>query len=193
MRLFFSFSKLSFSSIIVSSILLSSIFSVSSHAFAAELEGFRAGPVIQGYGKHAAVDGLSMDSKHSFKIAFDVGAGADAGEVNRRFDSLARFINMHVAAGIAKENIELALVVHGRASIDLLQSSVYQRVHSADNANQPLLKALMDNGVKVILCGQTAAAYEISESQLIEGARIELSAMTAHALLQQLGYTVNPF
>jgi intracellular sulfur oxidation DsrE/DsrF family protein len=46
--------------------------------------------------------------------------------------------------------------------------------------------------VRVILCGQSAAARGIEMSDLVEGTEIELSAMTAHAVLQQNGYTLNP-
>jgi intracellular sulfur oxidation DsrE/DsrF family protein len=162
-------------------------------ANAADLPGFEDGPVITNYGKHAPVASATVDESHRFKVAFDVAKAAEPGEVNRKFDSLARFINMHVAAGVAKENIELALIVHGRASLDLLDEVTYTRVQSASNANISLLKELMGNGVDIILCGQTAAAYSIAQDQLIEGVSIELSAMTAHALLQQQGYTVNPF
>nr|WP_241664543.1 DsrE family protein [Ningiella ruwaisensis] len=163
------------------------------NAYAVDLPGFEDGPVIQGFGKHAKVPSASLSSRDTFKIAFDVAAGAGAGEVNRKFDSLARFINMHVASGVPKENIELVLVVHGKASIDLLKSPIYARVYETDNANVPLLQSLMDNGVRIILCGQTAKAYEISVDQLVDGISVELSAMTAHALLQQQGFTVNPF
>ena len=47
--------------------------------------------------------------------------------------------------------------------------------------------------MKVILCGQSAAAQNIDDSELMKGVELELSAMTAHAQLQQQGYTVNPF
>jgi len=52
---------------------------------------------------------------------------------------------------------------------------------------------LTDKGVRVILCGQTAAYYDISNDDLLPGVEMALSAMTAHALLQQEGYTLNPF
>jgi intracellular sulfur oxidation DsrE/DsrF family protein len=100
---------------------------------------------------------------------------------------------MHVASGVPLENIELALVVHGKASLDLLDNKTYQKAYNVDNANKPLIEALLKNNVRVILCGQTAAAYEITLPQLIKGSQIELSAMTAHALLMQQGYSVNPF
>ncbi|WP_371195911.1 DsrE family protein [Glaciecola sp. SC05] len=167
------------------------LFSV--QAAAVDLPNFASGPLINEYGKHTAAPSTSVGESSKFKIAFDVAKGAEAGEVNRQFDSLARFINMHVAAGVPKENIELALIVHGRASMDLLDNVTYQKVHSKDNPNIELLNILMKNQVQVLLCGQTAGAYEIRPEQLVEGVIVELSAMTAHALLQQQGYTVNPF
>ncbi|MDP5190993.1 DsrE family protein, partial [Rheinheimera baltica] len=76
---------------------------------------------------------------------------------------------------------------------DLLNNVYYQKKYTLNNPNAPLLNALMENNVRVILCGQSAAANEIEANQLIDGVEVELSAMTAHALLQQAGYTVNPF
>ena len=159
----------------------------------AKMSDFKDGPVIVGYGKHAPTESTSQLKDTKFKVAFDVGSAAAAGELNRKFDSLARFINMQVAAGVPKENIQLALVVHGKASLDLLDNDTYQKAHQLDNKNKPLIQRLLTNNVRVILCGQTAAAYEISLEQLIAGSEIELSAMTAHALLQQQGFTLNPF
>ncbi|MFT4732756.1 MAG: intracellular sulfur oxidation DsrE/DsrF family protein [Gammaproteobacteria bacterium] len=159
----------------------------------AQLSSFKEGPLITDFGKNATVSTHTVSKSAKFKVAFDIGSPADAGEVNRKFDSLARFINMHVGAGVDKENIQLALVVHGKASVDLLDHTTYQKRHKLDNPNKALLQALMNNNVRVILCGQTAAAYEIDIKQLVEGVEIELSAMTAHALLQQDGYTINPF
>lgn len=160
---------------------------------AAQLSAFTDGPVIIGFGKNVAVATHSIPPNAKFKVAFDVASSTDSGELNRKFDSLARFINMHVAAGVKPDNIELALVVHGKATFDLVDNVNYQKKYATDNPNKPLLNALMENNVRVILCGQSAAAYGISASQFISGVEVEQSAMTAHALLQQAGYTVNPF
>lgn len=171
-------------------ILFTLIFSATSSA---QMSAFKDGSVIIGFGKSVAVTTHTVANDTKFKVSFDVASSSDNGELNRKFDSLARFINMHVAAGVKKENIELALVVHGKATFDLLDNAGYQKKYTLDNPNKPLLNALMENNVRVILCGQSAAANEIDASQLIEGVEVELSAMTAHALLQQSGYTVNPF
>ncbi len=163
-----------------------------SSASGAQVSSFKDGPVIVGFGKSTAVATHSVSSDAKFMVAFDV-ATSDSGELNRKLDSLARFINMHVAAGVKKEHIQLALVVHGKAAFDLLNNVYYQKKYTLNNPNAPLLNALMENNVRVILCGQSAAANEIEANQLIDGVEVELSAMTAHALLQQAGYTVNPF
>ena len=159
----------------------------------AQMSSFKEGTAIVGFGKSVAVSTHTIPKDAKFNVAFDVASSSDKGELNRKFDSLARFMNMHVAAGVKKENIQLALVVHGKATFDLLDNTSYQKKYALDNPNKPLLNALMENNVRVILCGQSAAANEIDASQLIEGVEVELSAMTAHALLQQAGYTVNPF
>ena len=79
----------------------------------AQLSSFKEGPLITDFGKNATVSTHTVSKSAKFKVAFDIGSPADAGEVNRKFDSLARFINMHVGAGVDKKNIQLALVVHG--------------------------------------------------------------------------------
>ena len=101
----------------------------------------------------------------------------------------ARFLNMHVAAGVPEENIHLAVVVHGGAYRDLLNAESY----GAENPNAPLIEQLIAHGVTIELCGQTAAYRDVSEDDLLPGVTISLSAMTSHALLQQQGYTLNPF
>lgn len=128
-----------------------------------------------------------------FKIAFDVGDAATPGEQNHNINSLARFINMHIAHGIKPENIELALVIHGKASVDVLENNFYQSRFDAANKNQPLIQQLLNNNTQVFVCGQSATHFKVTPEQLIPGVKMALSAMTAHAQLQQQGYTLNPF
>ena len=155
---------------------------------------FGPGPQIKGFGEVAKVVQTSPVTKNAqFKVAFDVGKPAEAGKVNRNFNSLARFINMHVAAGVKVENIQLALVVHGKASQDLLNDKARLAKRLGENPSAPLLKALLDNNTQIFLCGQTAAYYDIRNGDLHPGVQMSLSAMTAHALLQQDGFTINPF
>ncbi|MCP4866809.1 MAG: DsrE family protein [Alteromonas sp.] len=154
---------------------------------------FNTGPVFQDYGKKVQVEGVEFNANTEFIVAFDVAKGAEPGKVNRQFDSLARFINMHVASGVPAENIELTLVVHGSATLDLLADPAYQQKQGGKNTNIALLNALMANQVRVIVCGQSAAAHGYANEAFLPGVEVALSAMSAHALLQQQGYTLNPF
>ncbi|MEM8696981.1 MAG: DsrE family protein [Pseudomonadota bacterium] len=161
----------------------------------AQSGAFAAGPVFTDFGEVASVETtMAIPADTAFAVAFDTATRADVGEINRTLNSAARFINMHVAAGVPRENIRVAVVVHGRASLDLTRSAFYaEHQEGAENANAMAIEALLANNVEIILCGQTAAYYEIGVADLLPGVDMALSAMTAHALLQQDGYTVNPF
>jgi intracellular sulfur oxidation DsrE/DsrF family protein len=155
---------------------------------------FMAGPIIKNHGKHAKVQqDFNFDKNTIFKVAFDISEQGKVGDVSRKIETLARFINMHVANGVPAKNIHLALVVHGKASFDLLEGQLYEEKFQQKNANNPLLQDLMKNQVTVYLCGQSAAYYNITNEMLAPGVKMALSAMTAHAVLQNNGYTVNPF
>lgn len=151
---------------------------------------FTTGPLIAHYGPVAEIEGAAaIPADAAFRVAFDVGETSGEGVLNRRFESVARFLNMHAAAGVPAENMSLALVVHGQASRDLVVSAD----PDAPNPNVALIEALSEAGVDVYLCGQSAAYHGIDPETLAPGVTVSLSAMTAHALLQADGYTLNPF
>lgn len=170
-------------------------------ASAQDMSAFKTGPVFTEFGPHAPVEGMgTVPADTEFAIAFDVAAPAEAGQRNRGFESAARFINMHVAAGVDPDNIRIAVVVHGKASMDLLDDTAWAarlpagaEEEAPENPSAAMIRAMLDAGVRVILCGQSGVAYGIKQEELIPGVEVALSAMTAHALLQQRGYTVNPF
>jgi intracellular sulfur oxidation DsrE/DsrF family protein len=151
-------------------------------------------PVINDFGYFYTVPNhASIADSIQFKIAFDVDKGAKKGKQNNAINSLARFINMHVAHGVKPENVKLALVIHGGASVDVLANSEYKKRFNVENKNQSLIKQLLANNTEVYICGQSAMHLKIKSEQLISGVKMSLSAMTAHAQLQQQGYTLNPF
>lgn len=156
----------------------------------AQQSRFTTGPVISDYGPVAEISSAApIPPETVFKVAFDVSEAGTAGEMSRRLESPARFLNMHVRAGVPLENIHLVIVVHGPAARDLM----IEPRPGESNANAGLVAALVANGVEIILCGQSAANAGIEPESLLPGVRLSLSAMTAFALLQQDGYTVNPF
>ncbi len=164
-------------------------------ASAQDMSSFQAGPVFQDIGLHAPVEGAAkIPAETKFPIAFDVADAAEGGQRSRSIDSAARFINMHVAAGVPQKNIRIAVVVHGKAAHDLLNDAAWAaKGHEGPNPSGAMIAQMHKQGVRFILCGQTSVAQNIKPDDLIPGVEIALSAMTAHALLQQGGYTVNPF
>lgn len=164
---------------------------------AQDRSAFKPGPVLTEFGPHAPVPGMApLPADTEFAIAFDVATPADEGSANRGFESVARFLNMHVANGVPQENIRLVVVVHGKASLELLTNAAHAAnptSRQGDNPSARLVETLLAEDVRFILCGQSAAAYGITPDDLIPGVEMALSAMTAHALLQQNGFTVNPF
>jgi intracellular sulfur oxidation DsrE/DsrF family protein len=173
----------------VTLILIAATLSVSTAA-EAQQSRFTTGPVISEYGGVADIEGaIPVPTDTVFKVAFSVSEAGTAGEVSRRLESAARFLNMHVRAGVPRENIQIAVVVHGPAIRDLM----IEPRPGETNANAGLIAALIETGVDVYLCGQTAANAGVSAEALLPGVRLSLSAMTTHALLQQNGYTLNPF
>lgn len=150
---------------------------------------FHSGKVIKDYGKTAAIPDARLTKDTQFKIAYDISKAGPNGAVSRYLVTPARFLNMHAEAGVPVENMKIAIVVHGSAHRDLLTNEAY----GGENANAGLIAALIEFGATIELCGQTAAHYSLKQEDLLPGVTIGLSAMTAHALLQQEGYTLNPF
>ena len=178
------------------SLSLALLFSVSafSGSAIAGKEAFTMGPVIQGFGQNAPVEQTVPVAKtQKFKIAFDIAKQGETDAANRKINSLARFINMHARAGVPAENIELAMVIHGKASYDFMNNKVYKEKFGTDNPNADLIEQLVANNVKFYLCGQSAAFYDLNKDMLLPGVDMVLSAMTTHAILQQEGFTLNPF
>lgn len=169
--------------------------SLAATPLAAQSAAFHPGPVFPGFGNVASVETtMEIPADAHFAIAFDTSTAAEPGAINRTLNAAARFINMHVEAGVPLENIRVAVVVHGSAGFDLTNAESYSaHYEGAENANAAAVEALIANNVQIILCGQSAAYYEIGVGDLLPGVDMALSAMTAHALLQQDGFTLNPF
>jgi len=151
----------------------------------ADLSSFTTGPVFDDFGPVADVDlDVAVPADVALRHSFDTSTQAEDGELNRTLESAARFINMHARAGVDEDRIDVAVVVHGKAVYD---------VSGEAPASAALVAALVEHGVKIYVCGQSAAYYGVATDDLLPGVEMALSAMTMHALLQRQGYTLNPF
>ena len=129
-----------------------------------------------------------------YKVVFDItNASEDPSELNKYVEAVARFLNMHVEAGKPLNTMDLYVVIHGGAAQTLLKNEFYQELYHTDNPNIALFEALNDQGVQIILCGQTSVARNISKERRIPETKISLSAMTALIQLQNDGYKLISF
>jgi intracellular sulfur oxidation DsrE/DsrF family protein len=154
------------------------------------------GPVILGAGPVFAVadPGMVTPLESAYRLAFEMGRAAPTPEQpNTVLVNVARYLNMHAAAGVPREQVSAAVVVHGAAAWDLLDTEVYRERHGVANPNAGLIAELAAAGVRVILCGQTAGARGIPRGDLLPEVDVALSAMTAFLLLQDEGFRVNPW
>ena len=158
------------------------------------MAAFHPGTAIPGYGKFADVDAdMAIPEGTVLLHSFDVADGK-AATLNRSLESVARFVNLHVAAGMPLVNVHAAVVIHGPAVFEVTNAERYgAKYDGAENPNAALVAALLAAGVEIYVCGQSSAAQGVDNDDLLPGVKMALSAMTAHALLQQRGYTLNPF
>jgi intracellular sulfur oxidation DsrE/DsrF family protein len=175
--------------------LAAAVFTLGTPSAAQDFSAFREGPVFTEFGAVARIDpDVEVPADAKFKVAFDAVQPAGEDGMNRSIESAARFINMHVLHGVPLDNIEVAVVVHGKASLDVLNRTAYAaRFDGKDSLTAAPLAEMIAKGVKVYICGQSAMANGIAKEDLVEGVQVTISAMTAHAMLQQQGYTINPF
>lgn len=155
------------------------------------LNGQEAGPVITDFGKVYQIDNPDIPSDYTevYKAVFDVyDSPSGRGVINPQLETAARYLNLHVKGGIAPENLKVALVVHGKATEDLLRPQEFLKKHGTPSANAALVRKLLDAGVSIAVCGQSATSRQIGREQTIEGVQWALSAMTALVHYQNKGY-----
>ncbi len=154
------------------------------------------GPILEGFGPvyfMGEVDfATPLDS--DFKGLFDVSqAAADADARSAALETAARFLNMHAQAGVPRERLGAAIVLHGGAARYALSHPAYRARYEVDNPNLALIEALHGAGTRVVICGQTAAARGYAKDELAAPIELALSAMTAIKVLQDAGYQIVSF
>ncbi len=154
------------------------------------------GKIIPDYGATYLIEAPDFPTSKTekYRVVFDIAAAPeDPSHVNRNVETVARFLNMHSEAGKPATTMEVALVIHGAAAHGLLKNEHYREIYKVDNPNLGLFEALHQNGVEIILCGQTAMHRGITEDKRIPQAKISLSAMTALIQLQNSDYRLINF
>lgn len=156
----------------------------------------RPGPVINDYGAVWDVPNPDYKTREDaiFKVVFDImDSPENPAEVNKTIETAARFLNMHARSGVKPKNMEVMLVVHNKASKDILTNEGYQERFGMDNPNAEMITQLMEANVEFVFCGQSSLSRNIPIEETMEGVQLALSAMTALIQAQNDGYRLIKF
>lgn len=133
-------------------------------------------------------------SNQVIKIIFDFTEGtannALGTNVNEGLEEVARIINLHIAAGIKKQNLHTVIIFHGPGIKIPLNDAWYQQKFNNSSPNTAMLQQLQASGVTMVACGQSLLFNGHNKSQLSTGMQLAFSAMTTLTKYQSLGYVV---
>ena len=126
-----------------------------------------------------------------YRIAWGVNVGPDSAHgVVPGFRSAANFLVVGNANGVPRANVRQAIVVWGTATHSLLKNEAYRALKKTDNASAPLLQALHDAGVEIIVCGEALLNRNIARADLLPFVKIAPNATMALATLHAQGYAI---
>jgi intracellular sulfur oxidation DsrE/DsrF family protein len=152
--------------------------------------------IIQDFGKVYTVNNpdLILDKNKTYKVIFDIYTdNKDNSKVNPLLNTVARFINMHVQTGVPLENIDVVVVLHGKATKNALTSNAFFEKYILANPNNKLLIALNNVNVETYVCGQSYAYNEFKPTELNKNVKMALSALTVLVEYQSQGYQLITF
>ncbi|MBD0776474.1 DsrE family protein [Maribacter sp. ANRC-HE7] len=150
----------------------------------------KAGPIISDFGEVWTINApdFKTDTSMDFKAVFDImNSPDDPSKLNTTIETAARFLNMHAQNSVPVEQLKVALVIHNKASKDIITNKAYRTRYGTDNPNIELIKALLASG------GQSSMARGIAKEELIDGVQLSLSAMTALIQFQNNDYKLIKF
>lgn len=143
---------------------------------------------------YAPVPGMDFpgDTEATYRFAWALASAADsAHKATGAFSGPARVLNALADDGVSSENVHLAIVAQGPAAMAMLNNDAYQRLHGIDNPNLPLLRELHENGVLLVVCGQTMVGRRMERSDFPDFIKVSRAATVARATLTAQGYVFN--
>jgi intracellular sulfur oxidation DsrE/DsrF family protein len=152
-------------------------------------------PIIKDYGTIYQIDEASpTDTELIYKIVIDLKASNDSyEEVNPGLNNVARMLNLHGAAGIPQNQLEVAVAVHYTATPIVLTNEGYRKKYGVDNPNLKLIEELKAAGVELYVCGQSLVARKYDFADVNSQVSIGLSMLTVVTEKMMRGYELLVF
>jgi intracellular sulfur oxidation DsrE/DsrF family protein len=138
--------------------------------------------------------GYIPDPKMKYKLLFNMSLWSKDSNsiknINGGFAEIGRIINLHIAAGIPKENIEIAIVIHGKALNTYLRNDAYQKKFKTNNPNLDIIKQLTALNTQLLACGQSEVFQRLSKEDLLPEVKTAYSAQIVLSSFQLKGYVL---
>lgn len=131
------------------------------------------------------------DKQMKYKVLYEISKGADKPDsVNATLDKLARLVNLHLSAGIPKQNLDVVAIVHFLGTPLILSDEAYKKKYGVNNPNTALINELTANGVKIYICGQSLYMRKMENEARNSNIKVTISAMLLMTTLQSKGYVM---
>ena len=150
-------------------------------------------PAIAKYGKVVSLPNATQQPRDGSRIVVDVTQGGEPDKLNSALDKVARFVNIYRGAGKAPAQVDIAIVLHGDATLTILNDDIYgSRFKTKGNPNLDCLQALHEADVQIFVCGQSLIGSDAKPEQVVVFADVAVSALTSLVNLQAEGYAYVP-
>lgn len=150
-------------------------------------------PVIAGYGKvHPRPDAaVQPDPAADYRVFVRVtDDGKQPKEPMHALDRLARLVNLMGVSRVPPAHVHIVALLDGEASLAAATDATYLRYTKvAKNPNLPLIHALRQAGVQLLVCGQALAMEKLPDSAVVPDVTVSLSALTDVVVYGQKGYS----
>lgn len=148
-------------------------------------------PAIQGYGgvNEVPFETIKPDPTKQYKFVVELDYRIeDKKELSDYLDYGAKMYNVHIYAGVPKENIDLVFVVYAGSTPITLSNEEYKKRFEVDNPNSELLEELERVGIRVIVCGQSMMKQNLVPEMIHSTVEMAVSRFTATTDLMNKGY-----
>jgi intracellular sulfur oxidation DsrE/DsrF family protein len=152
-------------------------------------------PRVEGAGGVVAIDGAALpDPSKTHRVLIDaIDDKTTEQGTNRHLDTAARALNLYALAGVPDAQVEVHIIVHGKATPIVLNDAAYRAAFGKPNPDAALIDALHKAGARISVCGQALAHRGHTPPQVHPRVEVALSAITRVIELQADGVQLLPW